>query len=62
MATSINPAPLSEPYPRQDITGVVLAGGRARRMGGADKGLVEVNGEAMVVHALRGLATQVGAR
>ena len=60
MATSINPAPLSEPYPRQDITGVVLAGGRARRMGGADKGLVEVNGEAMVVHALRGLATQVG--
>ncbi len=60
MATSINPAPLSEPYPRLDITGVVLAGGRARRMGGADKGLVEVNGEAMVVHALRGLATQVG--
>lgn len=60
MATSMNPAPLSEPYPRQDITGVVLAGGRARRMGGADKGLVEVNGEAMIVHALRGLAPQVG--
>ena len=56
----MNPAPLSAPYPRQDITGVVLAGGRARRMGGADKGLVEVNGEAMVVHALRGLTPQVG--
>jgi len=56
----MNPAPLSAAYPRQDITGVVLAGGRARRMGGADKGLVEVNGEAMVVHALRGLTPQVG--
>ena len=59
MASNINPAPLSVPYPRQDITGVVLAGGRARRMGGTDKGLVEVNGEAMVVHALRGLTPQV---
>jgi molybdenum cofactor guanylyltransferase len=49
------------PYPKQDITGVVLAGGRARRMGGEDKGLIEVGGEAMVVHALRALAPQVGA-
>jgi molybdopterin-guanine dinucleotide biosynthesis protein A len=48
------------PYPRSAITGVVLAGGRARRMGGEDKGLVRVHGEAMVVHALRGLAPQVG--
>lgn len=48
------------PYPRHAITGVVLAGGRARRMGGEDKGLVRVNGEAMVVHALNGLAPQVG--
>lgn len=47
------------PYPRSAITGVVLAGGRARRMGGEDKGLVLVHGEAMVVHALRGLAPQV---
>lgn len=52
--------PLSSDYPRHDITGVVLAGGRARRMGGEDKGLVEVNGAPMVVHALRGLAPQVG--
>lgn len=49
------------PYPKQDITGVVLAGGRARRMGGEDKGLIEVGGEAMVVHALRALTPQVGA-
>jgi molybdenum cofactor guanylyltransferase len=40
---------------------VVLAGGRARRMGGEDKGLVQVNGEPMVVHALRRLAPQAGA-
>jgi len=51
---------VSSCYPRQDITGVVLAGGRGRRMGGEDKGLVRVHGEAMVVHALRGLAPQVG--
>jgi molybdenum cofactor guanylyltransferase len=30
-------------------------------MGGEDKGLIEVGGEAMVVHALRALAPQVGA-
>lgn len=45
---------------RDDITGVVLAGGRARRMGGEDKGLISVGGQAMVVHALKGLAPQVG--
>ena len=54
MASSTDAAPLCSRYPRDDITGVVLAGGRARRMGGEDKGLVEVDGEAMVVHALRG--------
>jgi molybdenum cofactor guanylyltransferase len=56
----MNAKQLSSCYPRQDITGVVLAGGRARRMGGEDKGLIRVDGEAMVVHALRGLAPQVG--
>jgi molybdenum cofactor guanylyltransferase len=57
----MNAKRVSSCYPRQDITGVVLAGGRARRMGGEDKGLIRVAGEAMVVHALRGLAPQVGA-
>lgn len=60
MACSGDARPHGRPYPRHDITGVVLAGGRARRMGGEDKGLVEVAGEAMVVHALRGLSPQVG--
>ena len=46
------------PYPREDVTAVVLAGGRARRMGGEDKGLVEVAGRPMVVHAIDPLRTQ----
>ena len=46
------------PYPREDITAVVLAGGRARRMGGGDKGLVEVGGRPMVAHAIDALRPQ----
>ena len=46
------------PYPREDITAVVLAGGRARRMGGEDKGLIEVAGRAMVAHAIDVLRRQ----
>lgn len=43
-----------------DITGVILAGGRGSRMGGVDKGLVEIAGEPMVRHVARVLAPQVG--
>ena len=45
-------------YPREDITAAVLAGGKARRMGGDDKGLVEVSGRPMVVHAIEALRPQ----
>jgi molybdopterin-guanine dinucleotide biosynthesis protein A len=45
---------------RADITGVVLAGGMGRRMGGVDKGLVELDGKPMVAHVLARLAPQVG--
>ena len=31
----------------QDITGIILAGGRANRMGGVDKGLQNFNGMAL---------------
>ena len=42
------------------ITGIVLAGGMGRRMGGVDKGLVELAGTPMVAHVLARLAPQVG--
>lgn len=41
------------------ITGVILAGGRATRMGGHDKGLITLNGVALYQHALSRLRTQV---
>ncbi|SEO67169.1 molybdenum cofactor guanylyltransferase MobA [Aquisalimonas asiatica] len=41
------------------VTGVVLAGGRATRMNGTDKGLIEVAGEPMVDHVIRRLRPQV---
>jgi molybdopterin-guanine dinucleotide biosynthesis protein A len=43
-----------------DVTGIVLAGGQGRRMGGVDKGWVELAGEPMIAHVLRRLAPQVG--
>lgn len=47
-------------YPRAALTGVILAGGRARRMGGRDKGLLELGGEPLARRAARLLAPQVG--
>lgn len=46
---------------RADITGLVLAGGRGSRMGGADKGLQGYHGMPLAMHALLRLAPQVGA-
>lgn len=45
---------------RNDITGLVLAGGRGSRMGGADKGLQTWQGRPLAKHALLRLAPQVG--
>lgn len=45
---------------RQDITGVVLAGGRATRMGGVDKGLQPFCGVPLALHTLQRLQPQVG--
>lgn len=42
-----------------NITGLILAGGRGSRMGGADKGLQEFQGKPLVQHALSRLAPQV---
>lgn len=58
------PTPTRSPAPRaplpENITAVVLAGGRARRMQGRDKGLVPLAGRPLVAHALDALRPQVG--
>jgi len=43
----------------QDITGIILAGGRGNRMGGVDKGLQNFNGMALALHTLMRLSPQV---
>ncbi len=42
------------------IAGLVLAGGLSRRMGGGDKGLLDVGGQPMLAHVLERLRPQVG--
>ena len=46
---------------KEQVTGLVLAGGRGSRMGGLDKGLQLYQGKPLVQHALQRLAPQVGA-
>ena len=53
----VNP---SNATPRESITGVILAGGRAERMGGHDKGLLTLGGRTLVEHVLDALRPQVG--
>jgi molybdenum cofactor guanylyltransferase len=43
-----------------DITGLILAGGRGSRMGGVDKGLQNFNGMPLALHTLLRLQMQVG--
>ena len=53
-------SPATSPRPAEcRITGVLLAGGQGSRMGGVDKGLVELAGRPMAAHALARLAPQV---
>ena len=47
--------------PLDNITAVILAGGRAQRMGGMDKGLIPLNGKPMVEHIIDAIRPQVGA-
>ncbi|MDP2808725.1 MAG: molybdenum cofactor guanylyltransferase [Rhodocyclaceae bacterium] len=44
----------------ETITGVILAGGQGRRMGGVDKGLQSLNGRPLVQWVLERLVPQVG--
>ena len=53
-------SPFTVPAPSaRDITGLLLAGGRGRRMGGADKGLLLLDGKPLALHTLRRLRPQV---
>ncbi len=44
----------------QNITGLILAGGRGSRMGGVDKGLQNFRGLPLAMHAMMRLSHQVG--
>ncbi len=44
---------------QSQVTGIILAGGQARRMGGLDKGLVEINGKTMCERVIGLFAPQV---
>lgn len=48
-----------QPVQREEITGVILAGGQGRRMGGVDKGWVEFAGRPLIEHVLETLRGQV---
>jgi molybdenum cofactor guanylyltransferase len=53
-------APPPQPTIGWAVTGVVLAGGLGRRMGGVDKGLQPLAGQPMVAHVIARLRPQVG--
>lgn len=42
----------------QDITGIILAGGQGERLGGVDKGLLELGGRPLVLHVAEHLKLQ----
>jgi molybdenum cofactor guanylyltransferase len=45
--------------PVHDITAIILAGGKARRMGGEDKGLITLQGKPMIDYIIAALEPQV---
>ena len=45
--------------PTTVVTGLILAGGRGSRLGGVDKGLIDLDGQALVQRVARRLAGQV---
>jgi molybdopterin-guanine dinucleotide biosynthesis protein A len=53
-------APAQPAIAPEDITGLILCGGRGSRMGGADKGLQNFKGVPLAMHALLRLGLQTG--
>lgn len=51
---------MTETYPRAQITGLILAGGKGQRMFGQDKGLLLFQGKPLIAHSLAAVAPQVG--
>lgn len=51
---------MAETINRDDITAVILAGGRGQRMEGQDKGLISLWGQPLIAHSLKVLRSQVG--
>ena len=50
---------MSESKKYNDVAAVILAGGKGRRVGGEDKGLVQFNGEPLIAHVIDIIAPQV---
>jgi molybdopterin-guanine dinucleotide biosynthesis protein A len=45
---------------KQDVTAVILAGGKGRRMDGKDKGLVELANRPLIEYVITAIKPQVG--
>ena len=45
-------------YSKDDISAIILAGGQGRRLGGKNKGLLDIEGETFVTRLLSNLSTQ----
>ncbi len=46
--------------PKENITGIILAGGQARRMDGQDKGLIKLANKPMIEYVLGAFESQTG--
>ena len=60
MQTSTQPPLPAPPRSHDDVLAVILAGGLARRMGGGDKGLVDLAGRTLLQRVIDRLEGQVG--